>query len=111
MKMRFFLLAGAFLAFTAYTAVIVVNHGYTGWIDLAMTGGWGGQLFVDLCVALLLFAVWMVGDARTRAIPALPYVIAIVATGSVGALAYLMHRTLHDDRAQARQPAHPAQAR
>lgn len=93
MKLRLFSIIAAFAAFTIYTAIVVANHGYTGFVELALTGGWGAQVFIDLCIALVLFTVWMVPDARERGIPAWPYVVAILTTGSVGALAYLVHRT------------------
>ena len=75
---------------------MVFNHGYTGFLELAMAGGWGAQMFVDLCIALILFMIWMVPDARERGLPFAPYIVAILLTGSVGALAYLVHRTLRD---------------
>ena len=99
MKLRTFLLIDVFAAFAIYTAIVVVNHGYTGFIELALTGGWGAQVFIDLCIALLLFMVWMVPDARDRGLPYVPYVLAILTTGSVGALAYLVHRSLKEDSA------------
>ena len=99
MKLRLFSLIAVFAVFTAYTAVIVIDQGYTGFMTLAMEGGWGGQIFIDLCIALLLFVIWMVPDARDRGIPAIPYVLAIFGTGSIGALAYLIHRTLKEGSA------------
>jgi hypothetical protein len=93
MKLRLFSIITVFAAFSIYTAIIVLDHGYTGFLELAMTGGWGAQVFIDLCIALVLFTVWMVGDAHERDITVWPYVIAILTTGSVGALAYLVHRT------------------
>jgi protein-S-isoprenylcysteine O-methyltransferase Ste14 len=93
MKFRLFSVTAAFAAFSIYTAIVVVNHGYTGFLELALTGGWGAQVFIDLCIALILFTIWMVPDAREHAIPAWPYFLAILTTGSVGALAYLVHRT------------------
>ena len=56
MKLRLFSLIAVFAAFSIYTAIVVVNHGYTGFIELALTGGWGAQVFIDLCIALTLFA-------------------------------------------------------
>ena len=108
MKLRLFSLLAVFAVFTVYTAVIVANHGYTGFIALAMEGGWGGQIFIDLCIALLLFVIWMVPDARDRSIPAVPYVLAIFGTGSIGALAYLIHRTLKESSATSSSAASSA---
>lgn len=106
MKLRLFSLIGVFAAFSIYTAIIVLDHGYTGFIELALTGGWAMQVFIDLCIALILFAIWMFGDAKERGLPFWPYFIAILTTGSVGALAYLVHRTIREGRqAPARHPA------
>ena len=107
MKLRLFSVLALFLAFTIYTALVVLDHGYTGFIDLALAGGWGAQVFIDLCIALLLFMIWMVPDARERGIPFFPYVLAILTTGSVGALAYLVHRTVKESSA-APQPVRSA---
>jgi hypothetical protein len=96
MKSRLFSAIAVFAAFSIYTAIVVANHGYTGFLELALTGGWGAQVFIDLCIALLLFTIWMVPDARERGIAVWPYVIAILTTGSVGALAYLVHRTVNE---------------
>ena len=93
MKLRLFSLIAVFAAFTIYTTLVVLDQGYFGFLELAMTGGWAAQVFIDLCIALLLFAIWMVPDAREHGIPAWPYFLAVLTTGSVGALAYLVHRT------------------
>jgi hypothetical protein len=107
MKLRLFSVIAVFAAFTIYTTMVVLDYGYTGFLELAMTGGWAAQIFIDLCIALTLFAIWMIPDARERGIPAWPYFLAILTTGSVGALAYLVHRTAKE---QSLAPSHPAHA-
>ena len=52
MKTRLFLLSSVLIVFTVYTAAIVNGHGYFGFLELAWTDAWGGQMFVDLCIAL-----------------------------------------------------------
>jgi protein-S-isoprenylcysteine O-methyltransferase Ste14 len=94
MKLPLFALIAVFAAFTIYTAFIVADQGYFGFVELAMTGGWAAQVFIDLCIALILFALWMFPDARAHGIPPWPYVFAVLTTGSIGALAYLIHRTV-----------------
>jgi len=94
MNTRLILLAVALTAFSVYTAAVVAQHGYTGFLSLAWSEAWAGQMLVDLTIALALFAVWLVPDARERGIAAWPYLILIGTTGSIGALAYLAHRTL-----------------
>jgi len=110
MKLRLFSVIAVFAAFSIYTAIVVVDHGYTGFVELALTGGWGAQVFIDLCIALTLFMLWMVPDARGRGIPAWPYVVAILTTGSVGALAYLVHRTAKEATRAAVAPRNAAAA-
>jgi len=94
MKLRIFAFVAAFAAFTLYTSVVVADQGYFGFLELAMTGGWAAQVFIDLCIALILFALWMFPDARAHGIPPWPYFFAILTMGSIGALAYLIHRTV-----------------
>jgi len=96
MKLRLFLLIAVLATFTIYTAEIVWEHGYFAFLGLATAGGWGAQVFFDLCIALVLFTGWMLGDSRARQIPAWPYVVAVLTTGSIGALAYLIHRTIKE---------------
>jgi len=105
MKSRLTVLVLLLAAFSLYTAQVVASDGLTGFLALALAEPWGGQMFVDLVIALVLFMVWMVGDARAHQIPAWPYVVAILATGSIGALAYLVHRETRLVRAPAPSPA------
>jgi hypothetical protein len=104
MKLRLFSVIAVFAVFTIYTTLVVLDQGYFGFLELAMAGGWGEQVFIDLCIALTLFAIWMVPDARERGIPALPYFLGILTTGSVGALAYLVHRTAKEASLASAQP-------
>jgi len=94
MRLRLFAFVAVFASFTLYTAVVVADQGYFGFVELAMTGGWAAQVFIDLCIALILFALWMFPAARAHGIPPWPYVFAVLTTGSIGALAYLIHRTV-----------------
>ena len=96
MRFRLVLLMAVFVAFTGYTAVVVVEQGYFGFLDVYAQSAWAGQVFVDLVIALVLFLFWMVGDARRNGIAVWPYLLAVLTTGSIGALAYLIHRTLRE---------------
>ncbi len=103
MKTSLVLLVLVWLAFTGWTFGIVADRGLTVF-DLVLAEPWAAQLFVDLVIALGLFLIWMVRDARTHGIPAWPYVIATLAVGCIGALPYLIHRELKaggDDAATA----------
>jgi len=89
-------------AFTIFTGVVVAEHGYTGFLTLAAEDPWGGQVFVDLVIALVLFAIWMRDDATREGMPYWPYLVLILGTGSIGALGYLVHRTARRLREEAR---------
>jgi len=104
MKLRLFSVISVLAAFSIYTTVIVLDEGYLGFVELAVTGGWALQVFIDLCIALGLFALWMLGDARAQGITPWPYVLAILTLGSIGALAYLVHRTVLEARTRAARP-------
>lgn len=96
MNLRLVSVIAAFVAFSIYSALIVFEHGYTGFIELALTGGWALQVFIDLCIALVLYTIWMFGDAKEGGLPFWPYVIIILTLGSIGALAYPVHRTMRE---------------
>ncbi len=80
--------------FTAFSAYAIWHHGYLGLFDAAFTNLATLQVFGDLVIALSVFVIWMVGDARARGIGALPYVVATLFLGSIGALLYLIRREL-----------------
>lgn len=95
---RLLSLLAVFVAFTAYSVWVVLGHGYTGFIELALAESWGMQMLVDLGIALVLFTFWMVPDGRARGIPTWPYLLGIVTLGSIGALGYLVHREIRELR-------------
>ena len=86
------------LAFGVYSTFVVVQHGYFGFIELALAEPWGGQMFLDLVIALALFMTWMIRDARERSITAWPFVVVTLALGSIGALLYLAVREVRAPR-------------
>lgn len=98
MNSRLVLLVVVLAAFTVYTLSVVAGHGYTGFLELAAAEPWGGQMFVDLVIALVLFLVWMLRDAREQGITPWIYVLLVLTAGSIGALAYLVHRTARGAR-------------
>ena len=85
-------LAVILAAFTVFSTHVTLQEGYWGFMTLALSDLWGGQIFLDLVIALTLFSMWMKRDARQRGLPWLPYLIALPFTGSISALAYLIHR-------------------
>ena len=92
--MRLFALMTALLAFTTYTLGVMYGHGVLGFLALAAREPWALQLLLDLLVMLTLFAFWVWRDSRERDLPRWPYVVLTVVMGSMGALAYLVHREI-----------------
>jgi hypothetical protein len=88
------------IPFTAYSVLVIEGHGYLGFLTLAAREPWGMQMLLDLCISLFLVGAWIRHDARARGIPALPYLLALPFVGSIGALAYLVHRALKATPAQ-----------
>jgi len=87
------ILAAVLLAgFGAFSMWVVVTRGYTGFVELAGRERWALQMLIDLVIGLSFAVGWMRGDARRRGIAIWPYVIATVALGSLGVLAYCVRR-------------------
>ena len=82
----------AFAVFSTYTLWVALQHGVLGFLTLAGREPWALQLLLDLCVSLCFVAAWVRKDARRFGIPWIPYVVGIVLCGSVGTLAYMVHR-------------------
>ncbi|MDC0671870.1 hypothetical protein [Nannocystis radixulma] len=82
------------VVFTLFSVVVVLRHGYFGFITLALREPWAMQMLLDLAIALFLVAGWLRRDARTRGIEAWPYLVALPFLGSISPLAYLVHRRL-----------------
>ena len=89
------LAAGAILVvFTVYSLWVVLGHGYTGFLTLAMREDWAMQLLLDLVLACSFGVGWMVQDARKHGTTTWPFVAMTVAGGSIGLLAYVVWRGL-----------------
>lgn len=85
--------------FFGYSSWVVVRYGYFGFLTLAFHEPWAMQMLLDLVIALFLVSTWMRRDARERGIPVTPYLVLVAVLGSIGALAYLVHRSMVDARA------------
>jgi hypothetical protein len=92
--MRLIILIVVFIAFTVWSTTIAMSHGFLGAFTLAAKEPWAAQLFVDLSVSIFVAWSWLRHDAKERGIPAWPYIAATLTLGSIGTLAYLIHREL-----------------
>jgi hypothetical protein len=86
------------VVFGTFSTWVAFTHGQLGFLTLAAREPWGLQVLLDVVISVWLFSMWMVRDARQKGIKAWPYLIACFALGSLGALAYLVHRGLRQPR-------------
>ncbi|MFN8641611.1 MAG: DUF2834 domain-containing protein [Candidatus Binatia bacterium] len=105
-------IAFVLVSFTALSTWILAQYGfsYIGFLRDAHSTLAGVQVLLDLVIALTLFLVWMWNDARRRDISPLPYLIATLFLGSIGALLYLL-RTGASAAPEAARRGVPATAR
>jgi len=87
-------LALVLAAFSAFNVYALEVYGYVGFFEALLSSSAGVLVFTDLVITLSLVMLWMVGDARERALPLWPYLALTLAFGSVGVLSYLIHREL-----------------
>lgn len=92
--MRHVIIGLVLVAFTAFSVLVIVEHGYLGFLTLSFREPWALQMLLDLSIALFLFGSWMRRDARNRGIPVTPYLLLLPFVGSIAALAYLVHRAI-----------------
>jgi len=103
--MRIALLSLVLIGFVAFEIEAIAAFGYVGVFE-AMASNAATRLgFVDLVIALGLVLLWIRQDAGERALPFWPYAALTLALGSVGPLAYLVHRELHGARVTSPQRA------
>lgn len=85
--------------FTVFSLEVTFHHGYFGFLTLAGREPWALQMLLDLVIAFFLIGTWIRKDAKERGIPSFPYLVAIFFLGSIGALAYFVHRAFAGSRA------------
>lgn len=78
------------LPFSVVTAYALHSVGYVGIFSYHLPSPAGWQVFLDLCVALLLVMSWMYVDAKRTGRNVWPYIVATIFLGSFGPLAYLL---------------------
>lgn len=88
--MRRITLIVSLIAFLILTIIAVWQHGYLGIFTQQFQNYAGVQVFVDLVIALTLFLIWLWNDAKAAGRNPIPWVLLTLATGSIGALVYLL---------------------
>jgi len=91
-------------AFSALTFYAIGTYGYVGYFQVLLSNLASVHVSADVLIALTLVFVWMSIDAKERGLPFWRYAVLGLFLGSVGPLAYLIHRELRGLRA----PQHAA---
>lgn len=91
------------ILFGVLTGAALWQHGYWGIFLLPLQTLAGSQVLADLVIALTLVLIWLWRDARASGRNPWPWVVATLAVGSFGPLAYLLIR------GQSPVKAHPAE--
>lgn len=92
--MRLAFIIALFVAFTSWSFSIIFSSGLVGLIALVGKEPWAAQMLVDLVISWSVAWLWLSGDAKARGITAWPYIATTFVLGSIGVLAYLIHREL-----------------
>lgn len=101
MTLRKALLWILFVDFAAFSSWVMWDAGYLGIWQAGMASPASWQLLLDLAIACVLISVWIKGDAESRGINPWPWMVAIVFTGSLATLAYLLIREYQGAAAKA----------
>ena len=105
MKSRSMLALAVFVPFTAFSVWVAARHSALGFLSLIPEGGWQTQVFVDLVIALAVASTVVHADARRRGINPWPWMLSMLALGSVGMLAYFVAREFLGRREEPAQAA------
>ena len=98
-------LTAVWIAFTTFTAVVLFDFGIIGFMEAAVANGATTQVSLDLILSIVIALSFIRGDARRMGLPYWPYVAATVLTGSIGLLAYVIHRTVADRPGKGVEPS------
>jgi len=92
MNARIIGLALVLAAFAALTAVALGEFGPLGYLMALDANAATRHVSADVVIALSIASFFVWRDARDRGLPWLPYLGVTLFLGSVGPLAYLIHR-------------------
>jgi hypothetical protein len=101
MSAKLLVLIAVLVGFSVQTAHALVTLGYVGFFEQLLGTLAGRQATVDIVIACSLVLFWLVDDARARGRAWLPYAALTLVLGSIGPLAYLIHRELAPGRTPA----------
>jgi Terpene cyclase DEP1 len=87
------LLVAIWIAFVTFTIAVLIDYGLVGFIEAVVDNGAVTQVTIDLVLSIVIALGFIRVDARRMGLPYWPYLLATIASGSIGLIAYLIHRT------------------
>jgi hypothetical protein len=94
MNVRLIALVTVLAVFVVFSLEAFIEMGFVGFFAAHIANLATIQVFTDLVIALLILSGFLWVDARDRGLPFAPYFVATIFLGSIGPLAYLIHREL-----------------
>lgn len=92
MSVRGVLLITVFMLFAGYSGWLLLDVGYFAIWQAGFESPASLQILMDLVIACLVISSWMIGDARARGVVVWPWLAAVLATGTLAILVYLIVR-------------------
>ena len=90
--LRFLAFLTVLLVFGGWSTWLSIQTGYWGFLDIALEGQWGTQVFLDLAISLFLLCGFLRHDAKKHDLPFWPYLVAVPFLGCISPLTYMVHR-------------------
>ena len=94
MNLRLVLLLVTLALFGAYSVWLLLDVGYIAIWKAGFANPSSLQILMDLVIACLIISSWMIGDAKARGVSVWPWIIAVLTTGTLAILVYLVVREL-----------------
>ncbi|MCC2615915.1 hypothetical protein LJ739_06650 [Aestuariibacter halophilus] len=92
MNPRVVLLSVVLALFGGYSVWLMMEVGYVAIWQAGFTSPAALQILMDLAIACVIISSWMIGDARARGITVWPWLVAVLTTGTLAILVYLLVR-------------------
>ena len=81
-----------FISFSVFSSWVMWKVGYAGIWQAGMESPGSFQILLDLAICCLVICSWINADARSRGINPYPWFVAVLTTGSLAILVYLIAR-------------------
>jgi len=95
----------SFISFSIFSSWVMWNIGYMGIWQAGFESSGSLQILLDLAVCCLLICSWIKSDAKNRGINPYPWFVAVLTSGSLAILVYLIVREYQQQPTSISDPA------